>query len=120
TRVTELLEQPSQITDAALRVVRGSPAPSTASATAGETNAIERFAQRVLGDLSAAMTAVMVRLGHELGLYRALGEHGPLTSRELAGHASVFERYAREWLHQQRAAGYLDYEPASSKFRLAP
>jgi SAM-dependent methyltransferase len=97
TRVMELLEQP-----------------------VSEASATERFAQRVLGDLSAAMTGVMVRLGHELGLYRVLGEHGPLTSRELAGHASVFERYAREWLHQQRAAGYLDYDPESAKFRLAP
>lgn len=81
--------------------------------------ATERFAQRVLGDLSAAMTGVMVRLGHELGLYRVLGEHGPLTSRELARHASVLERYAREWLHQQRAAGYLDYDRQSETFRLA-
>lgn len=84
-----------------------------------EVGATERFAQRVLGDLSAAMTGVMVRVGHELGLYRALGERGPLTSGELARHASVLERYAREWLHQQRAAGYLDYDPASAKFRLA-
>lgn len=84
-----------------------------------EAGATERFAQRVLGDLSAAMTGVMVRLGHELGLYRALGEHGPLTSGELAAYASVLERYAREWLHQQRAAGYLEYDPASTKFRLA-
>ena len=81
--------------------------------------ATERFAQRVLGDLSAAMTGVMVRLGHELGLYRALGEHGPLTSAELAVRASVLERYVREWLHQQRAAGYLEYDPASTRFRLA-
>jgi len=63
---------------------------------------------------------VMVRVGHELGLYRALGEHGPLTSRELGERASVFERYAREWLHQQRAAGYLDYDRESAKFGLAP
>jgi ubiquinone/menaquinone biosynthesis C-methylase UbiE len=66
------------------------------------------------------MTGVMVRLGHELGLYRALGAQGSLSSQELAEHASVRERYAREWLHQQRAAGYLDYDPESAKFRLAP
>jgi len=89
------------------------PRPSDAAAT-------QQFAQRVLGDLSAAMTGVMVRLGHELGLYRALAEHGPLTSQELSQRASVFERYAREWLHQQRAAGYLDYEREKAKFRLAP
>src|SRR4051794_4162744 len=85
---------------------RRAPDPRPAEVAAPES-ATERFAGRVVGDLSAAMTGVMVRLGHELGLYRALGEHGPLTSSELAGHASVFERYAREWLHQQRAAGYL-------------
>src|SRR6185436_4427055 len=64
TRVTDLLE----------------PRPAAATST-------ELFAQRVLGDLSASMTGVMVRLGHELGLYRALGEHGALTSQELAEHA---------------------------------
>src|SRR6188768_4318435 len=35
--------------------------------------------QREPGDPSAALTGVMVRVRHELGLYRALGEHGPLT-----------------------------------------
>jgi SAM-dependent methyltransferase len=128
TRITDVLEQPTRMTEAgALRTARSSTAPHNPSPTGEaaplletESAATERFAQRVLGDLSSAMTGVMVRLGHELGLYRALGEHGSLTSRELAGHASVFERYAREWLHQQRAAGYLDYDPASAKFRLAP
>jgi 2-polyprenyl-3-methyl-5-hydroxy-6-metoxy-1,4-benzoquinol methylase len=86
---------------------------------APEAGATELFAQRVLGDLSAAMTGVMVRLGHQLGLYRTLGENGPLTSGELSGRASVRERYVREWLHQQRAAGYLEYDPESRKFRLA-
>ncbi|HWP09367.1 MAG TPA: class I SAM-dependent methyltransferase [Polyangiaceae bacterium] len=87
---------------------------------ASEAAATELFAQRVLGDLSAAMTGVMVRVGHELGLYRALGEHGPLTSLELSERASVLERYAREWLHQQRAAGYLDYDRQNGRFGLAP
>jgi 2-polyprenyl-3-methyl-5-hydroxy-6-metoxy-1,4-benzoquinol methylase len=111
-RLMDLLEEPTRSTDAALLAARSRAAPSPASDT-------ERFAGRVLGDLSAAMTGVMVRLGHELGLYRALGAHGPLSSRELAEHASVGERYAREWLHQQRAAGYLDYDPEQARFRLA-
>jgi len=113
TRIVDLLEQPTRSTDRALEAARGATASSPASDT-------ERFAGRVLGDLSAAMTGVMVRLGHELGLYRALGAHGPLSSRELGEHASVRERYAREWLHQQRAAGYLEYDPESARFRLAP
>jgi len=107
TRITELLEP------------GGGRAAPDLTEPPSEVAATERFAQRVLGDISAAMTGVMVRLGHELGLYRALGEHGPLTSHELARHASVFERYAREWLHQQRAAGYLEYDRETAEFRLA-
>jgi 2-polyprenyl-3-methyl-5-hydroxy-6-metoxy-1,4-benzoquinol methylase len=107
TRIMELLEPD------------GNRAAPVLTERASEVAATQRFAERVLGDISAAMTAVMVRLGHELGLYRALGEHGPLSSHELARHASVFERYAREWLHQQRAAGYLEYDRESAKFRLA-
>src|SRR6478736_183106 len=113
TRIVDLMDQPTRSTDAALRVARAAPESAVVSDT-------ERFAGRVMGDLSAAMTAVMVRLGHELGLYRALGAHGPLSSRELAEHASVRERYAREWLHQQRAAGYLLYDPERASFSLAP
>ncbi len=112
TRIVDLLEQPTRSTETALQAARDQAAPSPASDT-------ERFAGRVLGDLSSAMTSVMVRLGHELGLYRALGAHGPLTSGELAEHATVGERYAREWLHQQRAAGYLDYDPTGARFCLA-
>ena len=119
-RMMDLLEPSTWSRDEALLAERGSAAPSSAPAAASEAAVIERFAQRVLGDASAAMTSVMARLGHELGLYRALAERGPLTSRELAGHAAVFERYAREWLHQQRAAGYLDYEPETARFRLVP
>jgi ubiquinone/menaquinone biosynthesis C-methylase UbiE len=141
TRITELLEQPTRSTDERLRAARDPgampeangetpPAPDTdprptgthtePGQDGGPEAAVERFAGRVLGDLSAAMTGVMVRIGHELGLYRALGEHGSLTSRELAGRASVFERYAREWLHQQRAAGYVDYDAERATFHLAP
>ncbi len=113
TRIVKLLEQPTQNTDAALRAAR-------AGTESSKTSDTERFAGRVMADLSATMTGLMVRLGHELGLYRALGAHGPLSSRELAEHASVHERYAREWLHQQRAAGYLEYDAERATFRLAP
>lgn len=111
--IVDLLEQPTRSTDTALQAARSAQTSSPAAD-------VERFAGRVLGDLSAAMTGVMVHLGHELGLYRALDAHGPLSSSQLAERASVGERYAREWLHQQRAAGYLDYDPEHAKFRLAP
>ena len=51
-----------------------------------------------------------VYLGDRLGLYRALAEAGPLTSRGLADAAGIHERYAREWLEQQAATGILEVD----------
>lgn len=45
-------------------------------------------------------------LGHELGLYGVLAED-PATSPQAADRAGVDERYLREWLEQQAAAGLL-------------
>jgi 2-polyprenyl-3-methyl-5-hydroxy-6-metoxy-1,4-benzoquinol methylase len=54
-----------------------------------------------------------VYLGDTLGLYRALERKGPMTSVELAEATGIFERYAREWLEQQAAAGILAVEDVS-------
>ena len=55
-----------------------------------------------------------VYLGDTLGLYRAIDRAGSVTSAELAKEAGIFERYAREWLEQQAAAGILSVEDASA------
>jgi protein-L-isoaspartate O-methyltransferase len=65
---------------------------------------------------SLAMGEVLtVYIGDRLGLYRALHEHGPITARELANETGIFERYAREWLEQQAAAGILTTEDAAAE-----
>lgn len=38
----------------------------------------------------------------------------------MATKTDIAERYAREWLSQQAASGYLEYDPASGKFTLPP
>ncbi len=55
-----------------------------------------------------------VYLGDTLGLYRAIDRAGSMTPAELAKEAGIFERYAREWLEQQAAAGILSVEDASA------
>ena len=50
-------------------------------------------------------------IGDQLGLYRALAAHGPLTSAELADRTGTHERYVREWLNAQAASGYVNYHP---------
>ena len=56
-----------------------------------------------------------VYLGDTLGLYRALERTGPLTGRELGKETGILERYAREWLEQQAAAGILTVDDASAE-----
>ena len=92
---------------------------TTTQAPPAETVAqVELFAQQVLGALTGAATTAMVVLGDRLGLYAALAERGPSSSDELAGAAGVAERYAREWLAQQAAAGILRHDPATGRFTL--
>src|SRR2546430_17172522 len=55
------------------------------------------------------MTAAMIHLGDRLGLYQALADGEALTSGELAARTGCAERWVREWLCQQGAAGVVGY-----------
>ena len=48
------------------------------------------------------MSAALILVGDELGLYSALAEER-LTSAELAERTGTTERYVREWLANQAA-----------------
>jgi ubiquinone/menaquinone biosynthesis C-methylase UbiE len=56
-----------------------------------------------------------VYLGDTLGLYRTLEQAGSMTAPELAKETGIFERYAREWLEQQAAAGILTVDDVSAQ-----
>jgi SAM-dependent methyltransferase len=81
---------------------------------------LELFMERFVGDLGACATAPMVLIGDKLGLYRALADGEPVTPAQLAEKTGCRERYLREWLCQQAASGYVEYEPAGGTFRLPP
>jgi len=66
---------------------------------------LKGYAKLVFGALGGAMTSAMIYLGDRLGLYRALAGGAPLTSAELAEKTGLAERWLREWLHAQGAAG---------------
>jgi SAM-dependent methyltransferase len=78
---------------------------------------LNAFLGKAVGDLGAAFSAVLISLGDELGLYRELAK-GPLTSMELAERTGTNERYIREWLANQAAGGYVDYDEARGKYFL--
>ncbi|MBX3024727.1 methyltransferase domain-containing protein [bacterium] len=70
------------------------------------------FVKRVFDNLSGLVVSGMIHLGHELGLYRALEGAGPTTSEALAARTGLHERWLREWLRGQAAAGLLEYDGA--------
>lgn len=79
----------------------------------------EEFMGKALGD-SAGMTATLfAMIGEKLGLYRALVDQ-PATSAELAERTGIVERYAREWLRGEVAAGYLTYDAEADQYALPP
>ncbi len=81
---------------------------------------LESFVTRALGDIASAYGGVMVSLGHKLGLYRAMWGSGPLGSHELAARSGCAERYVREWLNSQAAAGYLNHHGPTGTYELTP
>jgi SAM-dependent methyltransferase len=75
------------------------------------------FLDRAINDLGSAMSAVLMLIGDELGLYSALAQD-KLSSVELAERTGTSERYVREWLANQVAGGYVDYDAASDTYYL--
>lgn len=75
---------------------------------------------RLVGDLGAIATGALVLLGDRLGIYRAMGDGKAVTAEDLAEKTGLNERYLREWLSAQAAAGYVDYNAKSKKFKLTP
>jgi SAM-dependent methyltransferase len=79
---------------------------------------LDEFLGTIVTDLGAASSAVLVRIGDRLGLYKAMAGAGPLTPGELAAKTGTAERYVREWLNNQAAGGYVHYEPGSARYQL--
>jgi 2-polyprenyl-3-methyl-5-hydroxy-6-metoxy-1,4-benzoquinol methylase len=81
---------------------------------------LEELQGKVLGDVSGAMGLMMAYMGDRLDLYSALAELGEATSQQLADSVGMNERYLREWLSSNAAAGYVNYNPQSSTFSMSP
>jgi 2-polyprenyl-3-methyl-5-hydroxy-6-metoxy-1,4-benzoquinol methylase len=80
---------------------------------------LKEYAKVVFGALGGAMTSAMICLGDRLGLYRAMADGEPVDSTALAAKTGLAERWVREWLHQQGAAGVLEHR-GDGRFALSP
>ncbi|SHN43612.1 class I SAM-dependent methyltransferase [Cryptosporangium aurantiacum] len=79
---------------------------------------VQEFATKVAGDQAVAANALLAYLGDRLGLWRALAATPRTTSADLAAQTGLAERYLREWLAAQAAAGYVEYDPATRTYTL--
>jgi SAM-dependent methyltransferase len=80
---------------------------------------MHQFLGKVVGDFGASLSSSLAYIGQKLGLYKALAA-GPLTAAELAQKTNTNERYVREWLVNQAAGGYVEYDAASRRYSLTP
>lgn len=79
---------------------------------------LNEFLGKAVGDLGAAMSSALMLVGDRLGLYRELAK-GATTPAELAQRTGTDERYVREWLGNQGAGGYVQFDPASGLWSMS-
>jgi Methylase involved in ubiquinone/menaquinone biosynthesis len=84
---------------------------------APDTDRLNEFLGRFVGDLAATAAAGNVVVGHRLGLYAALAQ-GAATAAELAERTDCAARPVTEWLRGQAAGGYVEYDPATERYSL--
>jgi SAM-dependent methyltransferase len=88
-----------------------------AAATLDESR-LEALMGRAVADMGGAVSAPLMLIGERLGLYKAMAGAGPLTAAEVAARAGAAERYVREWLGNQAAGGYVEYDPDTDRYEL--
>ena len=80
---------------------------------------LNAFLGKAVGDMAASVSAVLMLIGDELGLYSALAGQR-LSPRQLAEKTGTNERYVREWLGNQGAGGYVQYDAKTGEWSLSP
>ena len=81
---------------------------------------LKEFMGKVVNDLGATWSSVLVIIGDKLGLYKAMADSRPVSPEELASRTGTAERYITEWLANQAAGGYIVYDPQTTKYTLPP
>lgn len=93
---------------------------STIQARTINEEKLNNFLGKVVSDFGAALSSTLVYIGQKLGLYQALADGAPVTPAELAERTGTTERYVREWLVNQAAGGYVEYDRESGRYSLSP
>ena len=91
------------------------------SAKEMDQNKIQQFMGKAIQDIAGSSTAMLIILGERLGVYKAMSEVNDFISAEdLAKKTGTNERLIREWLANQVASGYIEYNSQNKTYFLPP
>lgn len=80
----------------------------------------EAFLGRAADILNDGAVAVMMSIGHRLGLFDVLAQTPSAGSGDIARRAGLAERYVREWLACMVTGRIVTYDPARGTYSLPP
>jgi 2-polyprenyl-3-methyl-5-hydroxy-6-metoxy-1,4-benzoquinol methylase len=83
-----------------------------------DTKKVEAFLGRVVTDFGAALSVTLTYMGGKLGLYKAMAFAGPISVAELAKKTNTSEPYVKDWLINQAAGGYVEYDASTGNYIL--
>jgi 2-polyprenyl-3-methyl-5-hydroxy-6-metoxy-1,4-benzoquinol methylase len=90
----------------------------TATLSKTDSQKMELFLGRVVTDIGSAMSVILSYIGDKKGLYKAMAFAGPLSPVDLAKRTGLSVTYLKDWLINQAAGGYLDFDTLTGKYRL--
>lgn len=83
-----------------------------------EGGVAEEFAERMLGVFDSSAVALLLSIGHQLGLFDTLATLSPSTSAQVAGATGLQERYVREWLDGMTVARVVEHDADATTYWL--
>lgn len=78
---------------------------------------MERRLRQILNDASLAL---MISIGHRVGLFDTLAGLPPSISERIAEAAGLHPRYVLEWLRAMTVGGIVRYDPETDRYELLP
>ncbi len=94
------------------------------STTDIDPDKLKLYSFQLFTKLEGAVTAGMIHLGDQLGMYTAMrSADRPLTAGELAAATDLTERWVREWAYNQAASGMISATTdadGAERFALSP
>ena len=92
----------------------------TSTAALLDQSKTQSFAERFGQMMNGGALLLMISAGHRTGLFDAMADLPPSTSKGIAEAAGLNERYVREWLGAMATGDIVEHDEHAGTFRLPP